>query len=1206
MATLGQLSVELTANTAKFVGDLGKAAQVAQQSAKDISREFSSLQRVASQTFGAFGSFNPVISEMSFALSAMGRAASSAMKEFGSFRSGIGAITSLAAGAAVGFGAVEVSMIGMAMKAVNSAAEMEHLAEKSGVTVEEMSGLSFAAKQVNISQEELSLGLARLSKNAEMAAQGSRQQAEAFKALHVSATDAHGALRPIQDILLDIADRFSKAKDSTAKTAIAMAAFGKAGYEMVPMLNLGSQGIAAFIKTAEELGIILDTRTAKGAVQLEQQMNVLASRFQAFEITLARDLLPTLEVVITSLTEVGRSADATAGSAQKLEGAAPTSGWVSGLQDTVLLVSQLGVGLNQASVDIENLVASLGDLATLGTSHILMPNFWGVIQRDNEAIKSQIKSVEELAEKFKRVNELEAQRPQMKADILAFAGGGAVKATAEDAKNLSTYLDGLSGEQLKKIGQDALAAHKNVADFAMALMKASSGSLNLGEGNAAAEAQKKLQSALEAVIKKYTEARATAGLLAFQIEDYKLKILGATAAQIAHVDSLRELAAANRLAAQSFNASVLKDVAERGKQAGLAADGLAVSIETAARAADSLNSKPLFLGLSTSLLQDTATKAKTIIDELKEKIANFGKSDIELKIEALGLAAAPEDLASIQALQHKLALKEAEQKGLRVAGRGPESRDYSKEIEQLNTLKQAIQAEGESTLLVDAAIHDANQRLIEQWDQAALKVGTLKERFTALFDEVKLQGDNLGDKLFSSMSKSIDDISTQLAKFVVTGKTSFHQLAQSFEESIAKATFQKGIGTFTGSIEKIFQKKPEVAPGPLPLGPGFGAALREETKKGPLGTPLDPLYVILSGAAEAASRAAAPGSTAAPGGANASNGIDTGLPMPPGFGSGNIPDFSAATAAIKTPPFLPTDLGSSLDNPPASPAGASGGSFLLSIGKLLSHGPLSLLPGRKVGEPFDVGNTSQIGSPPTDLGSSLDNPPAAPGGGSGGGFLSSISKIFHGTSSSAGGSGNNSSAALSAAASALRSSATSLTSAAEALKAAASSLSSSGGVTGGSSSDSGGGGGFLSDLAGMFGGGKASGGDVSPGMAYLVGERRPEIFLPKVAGTILPSASAFTSSFARMGSKFGGYRAAGGDVTPGSAYLTGERQPEVFLPNIREGSASPMAPGSQSRTINLGGVHFHGVQDVDSFRRSQTQIMAQLHSQIDQANKRAR
>ena len=50
-----------------------------------------------------------------------------------------------------------------------------------------------------------------------------------------------------------------------------------------------------------------------------------------------------------------------------------------------------------------------------------------------------------------------------------------------------------------------------------------------------------------------------------------------------------------------------------------------------------------------------------------------------------------------------------------------------------------------------------------------------------------------------------------------------------------------------------------------------------------------------------------------------------------------------------------------------------------------------------------------------------------------------------------------------------------------------------------------------------------AGGPVSAGTPYIVGEKRPEIFVPDVAGRILPNTHDLLTSVKRMGSKFGGY-----------------------------------------------------------------------------------
>ena len=66
-------------------------------------------------------------------------------------------------------------------------------------------------------------------------------------------------------------------------------------------------------------------------------------------------------------------------------------------------------------------------------------------------------------------------------------------------------------------------------------------------------------------------------------------------------------------------------------------------------------------------------------------------------------------------------------------------------------------------------------------------------------------------------------------------------------------------------------------------------------------------------------------------------------------------------------------------------------------------------------------------------------------------------------------------------------------------------------IAGGARGGGGGaGGGLLSAIVGLIGGvaGRATGGPVSPGTAYMVGERGPELFVPTASGRIAASAAA--------------------------------------------------------------------------------------------------
>lgn len=81
--------------------------------------------------------------------------------------------------------------------------------------------------------------------------------------------------------------------------------------------------------------------------------------------------------------------------------------------------------------------------------------------------------------------------------------------------------------------------------------------------------------------------------------------------------------------------------------------------------------------------------------------------------------------------------------------------------------------------------------------------------------------------------------------------------------------------------------------------------------------------------------------------------------------------------------------------------------------------------------------------------------------------------------------------------------------------------------------------------------------------------------------------------------KIGGMRASGGSVAAGVPYVVGERGAEVFVPQ----SSGYIMPNQQagSRPINL--VMNVTTPDVDSFRKSQTQVLAYAARALQKASR---
>jgi lambda family phage tail tape measure protein len=131
----------------------------------------------------------------------------------------------------------------------------------------------------------------------------------ALKALGVSAVDASGQIRPTEQVLLDLADKFSAMPDGADKAALAIKLFGKEGVSLIPLLNQGREGITALMEEAERFGLVISSQTAQAAELLNDNLDRLRSMLEGVHRQLGAAVIPVLadftEQVILAQGETG-------------------------------------------------------------------------------------------------------------------------------------------------------------------------------------------------------------------------------------------------------------------------------------------------------------------------------------------------------------------------------------------------------------------------------------------------------------------------------------------------------------------------------------------------------------------------------------------------------------------------------------------------------------------------------------------------------------------------------------------------------------------------------------------------------------------------------------------------------------------------------------------------------------------------------------
>ena len=211
----------------------------------------------------------------------------------------IGTIMTVAGGAITGALALIVK------QTADIGDQFNDMSLRTGATVEDLSTLAYAAKQSGTDIGALELGLKFLTAEMNKAKDGNKEAIQTFADLGVSIYDAKGNLRPVVEVMKDVATAISEMKNPAEQTGTAMKLFGaRSGTELIPLLKEGEKGINALQQTAKDLNMEISTKSAQAADLFKDKMTDLTGSLAAAGRTIAEVLIPAITPLIKQATEI--------------------------------------------------------------------------------------------------------------------------------------------------------------------------------------------------------------------------------------------------------------------------------------------------------------------------------------------------------------------------------------------------------------------------------------------------------------------------------------------------------------------------------------------------------------------------------------------------------------------------------------------------------------------------------------------------------------------------------------------------------------------------------------------------------------------------------------------------------------------------------------------------------------------------------------
>jgi len=306
--SVGRIFVELGVNSAAFSEGLTKASYATQQFGKKTSHEFRSLGNSLAVMAGAFGAFGPAGAAVASAVSIAGQAAGNATAHFAKLGKSIGVLTGLTAGAVTAFASLAVAGFGMVIKTSDTMLhEMERQAQSAGTNITEFTRLAYMTRVLGVSQETLVKGLQRMNRSALMAAEGGKQQQEAFRMLIGTGREFQNIMHSGTVSIETLADGFNKLKDPQLRSALAMQVFSRQGAQLIPLFTGGSAAMRKFGAEADALGVTLTDKDVASAVRLTMNLTRLKEAFSGMAIRITNQLSPALANISDSMVNFAKN-----------------------------------------------------------------------------------------------------------------------------------------------------------------------------------------------------------------------------------------------------------------------------------------------------------------------------------------------------------------------------------------------------------------------------------------------------------------------------------------------------------------------------------------------------------------------------------------------------------------------------------------------------------------------------------------------------------------------------------------------------------------------------------------------------------------------------------------------------------------------------------------------------------------------------------
>ena len=370
----------------------------------------------------------------------------------------VGGLTKGVATATVALTAASVAVAAVARSSFEFADAIGKVSTRTGIATDTVQAFQIAAVESGSSVEIANKSLEKFTRSVGDAQRGLKTQADIFRDLGVSIEDANGNTKDMDTLLREVSDGMAGLQSQSEKATVAANLFGRAGIQIVDILDNGGAAFDAYIDKAKAYGLVLSEDGIRQSEKFNDTLAFINRQFKTVTAAISIAFLPILQHLATALKETTAETVAGEDSVMKFgetirdKALDSIDVFIRGLADMLDGVHQFRIDMQTFATDIQNafLEAKIGILEA-ESAFLFMQDAINLNEKKQEDLRNAIQLNNAALHSF---------------EVNTVSGGVAVRKFADDLKNRLVKILGTSHEEVENL-VDSFVALENTGSTAI-------------------------------------------------------------------------------------------------------------------------------------------------------------------------------------------------------------------------------------------------------------------------------------------------------------------------------------------------------------------------------------------------------------------------------------------------------------------------------------------------------------------------------------------------------------------------------------------------------------------------------------------------------------------------------------------------------------------------------------------------------------------